>query len=80
MKQWFVTGTVKMEVNVLHQIFASASLAGMDLLVVQLCVTPFASMVVPVISQTLASVQMDSLVHSVRMLSVTLPVRMVAAA
>ncbi|KAB1276296.1 von Willebrand factor D and EGF domain-containing protein [Camelus dromedarius] len=29
-KQWFVTSTVKMEVNVLYQMFASASLAGMD--------------------------------------------------
>ncbi|TKC48288.1 hypothetical protein EI555_013805 [Monodon monoceros] len=73
----FVTGTVKMKANALHQMFASASLAGMDPPVAQLCVTRFASMVVPVISQTLASVQMDSLVHSVRMLSVTLPVRMV---
>ena len=35
--------------------------------VYQLYVIPFASMVAPVISQTLASVQMDSLVHSVRM-------------
>nr|KAF6419701.1 von Willebrand factor D and EGF domains [Rousettus aegyptiacus] len=28
--QWFVTGIVKMEANVLHQMFGSASLAGMD--------------------------------------------------
>lgn len=35
--------------------------------VYQLCVTLFVSMVVRVISQTLASVQMDSLVNSVRM-------------
>nr|KAF6419703.1 von Willebrand factor D and EGF domains [Rousettus aegyptiacus] len=37
-------------------------------------------MVVPVINQTLASVQIDSLVHGVRMLPVTLPVRMVTTA
>lgn len=80
MKHWSVTGIVKMEANVLHQIFVSASLAGMDPPVVQLYAILFASTVVPVISQTRAFVLVDSLEHSARMLSVTLPVKMVACA
>lgn len=79
-KQWFATGTVKMVVNVLLQMSASAKLAGMDLPAVQLCATLYASMVDPVVNQIFAFAQMDSLGPTVRTPSATPPVRMVATA
>ncbi|KAG8519882.1 von Willebrand factor D and EGF domain-containing protein, partial [Galemys pyrenaicus] len=45
--KWFVTGTVKMEVNVLHQMSASASRAGMDPPAVQIAALCFSAICHP---------------------------------
>lgn len=44
-KQWFVTGTARMEANVWPPMCANANPAGVDLPAAQWCATPCASMV-----------------------------------